>query len=68
MEQPRCQGCGQFVDPDDDNVITEQLPGGPRITDHTDCHRRLNEEQLANLARIEAPEGGWPRYSDMDMI
>lgn len=65
----RCQGCGQFVDPEDPDVIDEQLPGGPRITDHRDCRRKLDEEQLAKgLAAVDPPEGGWARGSDMDRI
>lgn len=65
----RCQGCGRFVDPDAEDVIDQQIPGGPRITDHEDCHRRLDEEQFAEgMASLEPPEGGWPRGSDMDRI
>lgn len=68
MTRGRCQGCGQYVDTDDPDVIVEQIPGGPLITDHEDCHRKMNEAAERALGKVEPPEGGWPKGSDMDRI
>lgn len=68
MSDHRCQHCEEAVDPDDEDVIDEQIPGGPRITDHKECARKAEEEAMSKLGDVEPPEGGWAKYSDMDRL
>lgn len=51
-KQPRCQGCGEFVNPNSSDVTDDKIPNGPRITDHKNCIKRMQEKAFAE-AKIE---------------
>lgn len=62
---PRCDYCGKFLNPDDDNVLDIWNPVDKEEYRHRDCD---DEVFAKGMASVEAPEGGWRRGSDMDRI